>query len=160
MRRVYLASPLGYSDTTTPFLDAIKEILSEVDIEIIDPWELEGELKIALEEAELEEDPEKKKEYLGNISMRISRRNTSLIKESDFTLAMLDGADVDSGTAAEIGYAFALGKRVFGFRSDTRRAGENEGVCVNAQVEFFIRESGGEIYFNLNALRDGLASVS
>ena len=34
-------------------------------------------------------------------------------------VAVLDGADVDSGTAAEIGYAFARGKLIVGYRGDS-----------------------------------------
>jgi nucleoside 2-deoxyribosyltransferase len=33
----------------------------------------------------------------------IGRMNQTLIDESDFIFAVLDGTDVDSGTAAEIG---------------------------------------------------------
>jgi nucleoside 2-deoxyribosyltransferase len=60
-------------------------------------------------------------------------------------VAILDGPDVDSGTAAEIGYAFAKGKQIVGYRSDVRLSADNEGGIVNLQVEFFIRESGGTI---------------
>ena len=58
---------------------------------------------------------------------------------------MLDGVDVDSGTAAEIGYAFARGKLIVGYRGDFRLSADNEGSVVNLQVEYFIRESGGTI---------------
>ena len=62
---------------------------------------------------------------------------------------MLDGADVDSGTAAEIGYAFARGTPIVGYRGDFRLAGDNEGAVVNLQVEYFIRASGGTIVTRL-----------
>lgn len=38
----------------------------------------------------------------------------------EIVVAWLDGVDVDSGTAAEIGYAFALKKAVFGLLTDFR----------------------------------------
>jgi nucleoside 2-deoxyribosyltransferase len=60
-------------------------------------------------------------------------------------IAILDGPDVDSGTAAEIGYAFARGKLIVGYRGDFRLSADNEGSIVNLQVEYFIRESGGAI---------------
>ena len=60
-------------------------------------------------------------------------------------IAILDGVDVDSGTAAEIGYAHALGKRVYGLRTDFRLAGDNHGAIVNLQVQYFIEASGGTI---------------
>jgi nucleoside 2-deoxyribosyltransferase len=44
---------------------------------------------------------------------------------------------VDSGTAAEIGYAYGIGRRILGYRSDYRLSAENEGSLVNLQVEFY-----------------------
>jgi nucleoside 2-deoxyribosyltransferase len=63
--------------------------------------------------------------------------------------AILDGVDVDSGTAAEIGYAFAKGKPILGYRGDFRLSADNEGSIVNLQVEYFIRQSGGDIVTNV-----------
>ena len=72
---------------------------------------------------------------------------------------MLDGADVDSGTAAEIGYAFARGKLIVGYRGDFRVSADNEGALVNLQVEFFIRESGGTIVSRYEDLGPCLLSL-
>ena len=48
-------------------------------------------------------------------------------------------------TAAEIGYALAKGKPIVGYRGDFRLSADNEGSIVNLQVEYFIRQSGGDI---------------
>ena len=72
-------------------------------------------------------------------------------------LAVLDGVDVDSGTASEVGYAFARGKRIVGYRGDFRPAAENEGCTVNLQVEYFIRASGGTIVTKIDAIADAFA---
>jgi nucleoside 2-deoxyribosyltransferase len=74
-----------------------------------------------------------------------ARANQEAIDRADAVVAVLDGADVDSGTAAEIGYAFARGKPIVGYRGDARLAGDNEGAVVNLQVEYFVRASGGAI---------------
>jgi nucleoside 2-deoxyribosyltransferase len=74
-------------------------------------------------------------------------------------LANLDGQDVDSGTAAEIGYAFAKGKPIIGYRGDLRLSSDNVGLTVNLQVEFFIRESGGEIVTSASTIPAALARV-
>ena len=73
--------------------------------------------------------------------------------------AVLDGTDVDSGTAAEIGYAFARGKKILGYRGDFRLSADNEGATVNLQVEYFIRESGGDIVTALRAVPAALAKL-
>ena len=44
-----------------------------------------------------------------------------LLKECDFVFAILNGTDVDSGTAWEIGYAYANGAKIYGILEDTRK---------------------------------------
>ena len=75
----------------------------------------------------------------------MQRTNRSATDSCNAMVAVLDGQDVDSGTAAEIGYAFAKGKMIVGYRGDVRLSSDNIGCVVNLQVEYFIRESGGEI---------------
>jgi len=38
-----------------------------------------------------------------------------------------------------IGFAFAKGKPIIGYRGDLRLSGDNDGAIVNLQVEYFIR---------------------
>lgn len=57
------------------------------------------------------------------------RRCLAAIGKADALVAVLDGADADSGTAFEIGYAFAKGVPVVGVRTDFRR-GQDRGVNV------------------------------
>jgi nucleoside 2-deoxyribosyltransferase len=49
------------------------------------------------------------------------------IDRSDAVLAILDGADADSGTCIELGYAYARGKPIVGVRTDFR-ASEDRGL--------------------------------
>jgi nucleoside 2-deoxyribosyltransferase len=74
----------------------------------------------------------------------LTTRNVRLLDAARGVLAVLDGPDVDSGTAAEIGYAAALRLPIVGIRMDSRRTGE-AGAVVNAQVQHFINNSGGEL---------------
>jgi nucleoside 2-deoxyribosyltransferase len=46
----------------------------------------------------------------------------------DVVLAVLDGADADSGTCFECGYAKALEKPIVGLRTDFRKSGDNGGL--------------------------------
>lgn len=52
----------------------------------------------------------------------------------DLMVALLDGAQVDDGTAWEIGFAHAKGIPVIGIRTDFRQAGDVPGACVNAMI--------------------------
>jgi len=63
------------------------------------------------------------------------------LRRADAVVAVLDGADVDSGVAFEIGFAHALGKPVLGVRTDYR-PGADRGLnlmCARA-CRFLARE--------------------
>jgi nucleoside 2-deoxyribosyltransferase len=50
-------------------------------------------------------------------------------------VALLDGVQVDDGTAWEIGYAYARGLPVYGIRTDFRKAGDAQGSWVNSMIQ-------------------------
>lgn len=56
--------------------------------------------------------------------------NTGLIDQCDIVMARLDpfrGAEPDSGTAFEVGYAHAKGKKIYGYLADVRTMREKLG---------------------------------
>jgi nucleoside 2-deoxyribosyltransferase len=53
----------------------------------------------------------------------------------DLVAAVLDGPQVDDGTAWEIGYAYARGIPVWGLRTDFRVAGDTPHSLVNCMIE-------------------------
>ena len=57
------------------------------------------------------------------------------MNSSDIVVAVLDGVDVDSGTAWEIGYAYSREKPIIGIRTDFRTL--SDGI-VNLMVEMSI----------------------
>ena len=61
----------------------------------------------------------------------IFSRCRSNLEDSDILIALLDGTQVDDGTAWEIGYFYARRspeQKIIGIRTDFRRAGECEGA--------------------------------
>jgi len=58
----------------------------------------------------------------------IFRRNLSALERAEVVVAVLEGADVDSGTAWEVGYALGQGKPVVGLRTDFRTLGREGRV--------------------------------
>ena len=50
-------------------------------------------------------------------------------------VAWLDGAQVDDGTAWEVGYAYAKSKSIHGIHTDFRQAGDTTHSIVNAMIE-------------------------
>ena len=157
--RVYLAGPLGFSEAGTAFhKQTIVAALAELKYEILDPWQFAPTAEIA----EISKMPygEPKRAAWEALNPKIGGTNAAAIQACDLVFAVLDGTDVDSGTASEIGYAFALGKKILGYRGDFRLSADNEGSIVNLQVEYFIKASGGEIFKHIAELPAALQRLS
>jgi nucleoside 2-deoxyribosyltransferase len=150
MPSVYLASPLGFAASTEPYRHFVMEEARAAGMTMLDPWDDPGR-RIArrLRAAERLATVSDRRAALAAIDMELGERNRRMIDDCEGVLAVLDGVDVDSGTAAEIGYASGLGLPVVGLRTDTRLAGDNAGCVVNLQVEYFIRSGGGAVFTSL-----------
>jgi len=152
--KVYLASPLGFTAagrmySQTVLLPAVRA----AGLEPLDPWSAEPDVSRVFE---LDRDDPERQRLLGATNRRVGQRNAEMIRSATGVLAVLDGDDVDSGTAAEIGYAAALECPIVGLRTDLRVSGDNEATLVNLQVEWFIFESGGRL---TTALDDAIAEL-
>ncbi len=142
--RIYVASPLGFSEVGRSFMnDRLLPMVSRLGFEIEDPWALTSAAEV--DAVRRIDDDARRLEEWRKLNAIIGQRNAKAIDRSDFMVAVLDGVDVDSGTASEIGYAYAKGVRIMGYRGDFRLAGDNVGAIVNLQVEYFIRASGGTV---------------
>ena len=149
MEKIYIASPLGFSEAWRGFYcERLLPLVRESGFEVLDPWNADIDIP----------SPGAEKEAWESFNTLVGEKNARAIESSDGILAVLDGTDVDSGTASEIGYAFALGKKILGYRGDFRLTGDNTGSTVNLQVEYFILKSGGKIVRSVeelpNALKD------
>jgi nucleoside 2-deoxyribosyltransferase len=156
--KIYMASPLGFSEVGRAFYNGtlIAEV-KRLGFEVIDPWILTDQAKI---DAVLKLPyGQEKRDAWRRLNPEIGGNNRAGIDRADMVLAVLDGVDVDSGTAAEIGYAFAKGKPILGYRGDFRLSADNEGSIVNLQVEYFIRQSGGDIITALANLAPALEKL-
>ncbi len=148
--RCYVASPLGFTEAGRHYYEhVLLPALAEV-VEPVDPW-------ILVSDSELDEARAKGTER--ELAAEIGRRNAEAIKSCKLLVAVLDGQELDSGTAAEVGYASALGIRCFGLRTDHRKSGEI-GATVNLQVESFLVTSGGFIADSLESLVEALRGQS
>lgn len=68
-------------------------------------------------------------------------------------VAVLDGADVDSGTAWEIGYAYAKGKPVLGLRTDFRTLGIEGNVNLMIESSVILCKNMQELLNCLSEMR-------
>ncbi|MFZ0931374.1 MAG: nucleoside 2-deoxyribosyltransferase [Syntrophobacteraceae bacterium] len=125
--KIYLAGPL-FSEAERDWMKKLKgriESLANVSankVQVIWPYELiTAEAIMALGQS---------------AKFEIFSRCKSYLEDSDLVIALLDGPQVDDGTALEIGYYRALRKgKIIGIRTDFRRARESEGAKVNAMIE-------------------------
>lgn len=144
---IYVASPLGFSDPGVRYLhEVLHPALVAAGFSVLDPWSTGRELV-----ANAGSDPDL---YLLNRAMGAA--NAELIERAAAVFAVLDGTDVDSGTAAEIGFACARGRPVVGIRTDFRTAGDNAAAPVNLQVLHFVYASGGAF---TTTLEEALAAL-
>ncbi len=136
MKSVYLAAPL-FREAECDFNRKLRNELISAGFEVFLP----------------QEDSNNTKNYKDRQKI-IFNRNLKGIENSDILVAVIDGADVDSGTAWEIGFAFAKGKPVLGLRTDFRTLGI-EGT-VNLMIERSVKLCMGvsELLNHLKSMQD------
>ncbi len=147
--RCYVAGPLGFTESGRDYYRRVYLPALAAVVEPVDPW--------ALTAAEDQADGHRQGSPR-ELALTLGRRNAQAIRSCALLTADLDGQELDSGTAAEVGYAAALGLRCFGLRTDLRRNGE-DAVDVNLQLETFIVDSGGRIAKSLAELIEALAAA-
>ena len=147
--RAYIASPLGFSEAgrayyVERYLPALRE-----HVEPVDPWTLSLPEEFSAAEAA---------GRARQFGLEVGARNAHALAAAQLLIAQLDGQEVDGGTAAELGYAAALGLPCVAVRSDLRRSGE-PGMSVNLQLEAFVAISGGFFVRSLDELVARLAGL-
>lgn len=153
--KVYTAGPQGFSEIGRVFHnDVLVPSLEEFGFEVLDPWKLTPDS--VTRNATTLPYGLGKREMWRAVNRIIGKNNADAIEASDLVFAVLDGTDVDSGTAAEIGYAAALKKPIIGYRGDFRLSSDNEGSTVNLQVQYFIESTGGRIQTDYASARTAL----
>lgn len=155
---LYIASSLGFSEAGNLFMhEKLFPLIKSLGYGIIDPWTLTPRKDIE-RVLKMPYSIERKNAW-AKLNIVIGRNNVKGIDKSCGLIAVLDGTDVDSGTAAEIGYAAAQNKPVLAYRGDFRLSADNEGAIVNLQVAYFIHMTGGKIVTSLEDIKKYLPKV-
>lgn len=119
MTRVYLAGPL-FNAAERDFNEKITSVLEKAGYSVFLP-QRDGILAAELDKLD---DAEKVK--------TVFKKDTSELKRADVVLMLLDGRVPDEGACAELGMAYAMGKRCYGMKTDAR-ALEN-GLEINPLI--------------------------
>ncbi len=114
MKLIYVAGPL-FNSHERWYLERLTETLEAAGYRTFLPQRDAGLVKLGSFEERL----------------RIFKLDLDALNAADLIVALLTGADHDSGTSAELGYMYALGKPCFGI-SDDKRGNLNNiiwGIC-------------------------------
>ena len=134
-KTIYLAAPL-FSKAEQEFNRKLRDQITERGFSVFLPQEDSNDTTDMRHE--------EKQNY-------IFQQNLEAIDNSDIIIAVLDGgSDVDSGTAWELGYAFANKKTVLALKTDFRTLG-SEGI-VNLMIEVSV----DALATNISGLMDAL----
>jgi nucleoside 2-deoxyribosyltransferase len=86
----------------------------------------------------------------------IFQKDLAGLQWADAVVAIMDGADPDSGTCWECGYAYGVQKPVVLFRSDIRGAGDADDIPYNAML---LGAAGAHIELPLASVEDAAAAI-
>lgn len=117
--RIYLAGPL-FSEAEQQWLKQFQLELQCAGYDVLWPYEIF--------------DQEELKSWGAEAAQSIMAGCRDALDGCDIVVALLDGTQVDDGTAWEIGYACAKAMPVLGIRTDMRYGGEVPGGKVNAMI--------------------------
>jgi len=136
---VYVAGPL-FSQAEREFLEKLVDCLARAAH--LDP--IKHFFLPHRDGGELGKGPTR--EYIFNLDI-------NKINSADVIIALLDGQDSDSGTCVELGYAYALNKKIFGLLTDFRSycTNDHEPHRPNLMV-WGVCEAGNSLFNSLESL--------
>ena len=135
---IYIAGPL-FSEHERGFLEEITEKIAlalgvDPKKDIFLPHRDAGDLGIG-----------------GRGREEIFASDIEFLDNAQVIVALLDGPDVDSGTAVELGYAYAQGKEIFGVLTDWRRWKSNNKVENINNMIWGVCGRGNRIYRKIDS---------
>ncbi len=103
MKKAYIAGPL-FDDHEREYLEKIAQIVESYGISTFVPHRDAGLVT---------------GDFTFEKKVKVFDVDMEYLEPADIVIALLTGRDVDSGTAAEIGYAYKAGKRLIGISANT-----------------------------------------
>ena len=111
IKKVYIAGPL-FNSHEKHYLEKISQILEDNGFDCFLPHRDQ----IGVSERELEQPIMK-----AATKEKIFNNDLTALENSDLTVALLTGQDIDSGTAAEVGFSYANKKPIIAITASERR---------------------------------------
>lgn len=117
--RIYMAGPL-FTSAERQWNAAVAAALRNLGRKVHLPQEAESEVGLSSGSP--------------GLARRIFECDVHALDACDVVVACMDGADPDSGTCWECGYAYAKGKRVITYRTDMRALRDPTGAEFNLMI--------------------------
>ena len=111
IKKVYIAGPL-FNSHEKHYLEKISQVLEDNGFDCFLPHRDQ----IGISKKELENPI-----MTAATKEKIFNNDLTALEDSDLTVALLTGQDIDSGTAAEIGFSYANNKPVIAITASERR---------------------------------------
>ena len=131
-RTIYLANPYGFSAQQKELLlPPIVTALESLGLEVWEPFARNNQVDFPA----------------AGWAYRIGQKDFRDVAESDAIFAVVNGVPPDAGVMVELGMAIALGKPIFLFRDDFRRATDSEQYPLNLMLFTGLPEAGWRDYY-------------
>lgn len=117
-KRVYLASPYGFSQQWKGLLRPLVRELEQLGLEVWEPFARNNQVDFATP----------------GWAYEVGQRDFRDVREADAIFAVVNGTPPDEGVMVELGMAIALGKPSFLFRDDFRRCTDSEDYPLNLML--------------------------
>ena len=132
MKKIYLASPYGFSERQRQLLlPELVKALEDLGLEVWEPFARNNQVDFSQP----------------GWAYRVGQADRRDVEECDAVFAVVNGCPPDEGVCIELGIAIALGRPTFLFRDDFRRVTDSEEYPLNLMLFTGMPEdSWGEYY--------------
>ena len=141
MKKIYLASPYGFSEQQKKTaLPELVKTLEKLGLEVWEPFERNNQIDFSRK----------------GWAYRIGQDDYKDVRESDGIFAVVNGNPPDEGVMVELGMAIALKKATFLFRDDFRRCADSEKYPLNLMLFTGLPENDWKRYYytSVGEIRD------
>ena len=133
MKRIYLASPYGFSEQQRRLLlSELVEALEELGLEVWEPFERNNQVDFNQR----------------GWAYQVGQADRRDVEEADAVFAVVNGTPPDEGVCVELGIAIALGKPTFLFRDDFRRVTDSGEYPLNLMLFTGMPEDSWRDYYH------------
>ena len=119
MKKIYLASPYGFSEQQRRLLlPELVKALEDLGLEVWEPFARNNQVDFTQP----------------GWAYRVGQADRRDVEECDAVFGVVNGCPPDEGVSLELGLAISLGKPTFLFRDDFRRVTDSEEYPLNLML--------------------------